>query len=41
MENPDKRPDLLTKLGCGKGHKSMMNRNGNEDYGRKKNGQVF
>ena len=41
MENPDKRLDLLTKLGRGKGHKSMTNRNRNEDYGRKKNGQVF
>ena len=41
MENPDKRLDLLTKLGRGKGHKNITNRNGNEDYGKTKNGKVF
>ena len=41
MANPNKRLDLLTRLGHGKGHKNKMNRNKNEDNGRKKNGKVF
>ena len=35
MANPNKRLDLLTRLGHGKGHKNKMNRNKNEDNGRK------
>ena len=41
MANPNKRSDLLTRLGHGKGHKNKMIRNKNEDNGRKKNGKVF
>ena len=41
MADPNKRLDLLTKLGLGKSHKNKMIRNENEDNGRKKNGQVF
>ena len=41
MANPNKRLDLLTRFGHGKGHKNKMNRNKNKDKGRKKNGKVF
>ena len=37
IQEQNKPKQYLTKLGCGKGHKSMMNRNRNEDNGRMKN----
>ena len=41
MANPNKRPDLLTRLGHGKGHKNKMIRNKNEDNGKKNMEKYF